>query len=56
MRFPFSKETLPDVGSKSPDKIFKNVDLPAHFAPMIPYQFQCVNIVFTSSNKMRLPN
>ena len=33
---PGLKEMLPEVGSSSPERIFRNVDLPAPFAPMTP--------------------
>lgn len=35
-RAPGLKEMLPEVGSSSPERIFRNVDLPAPFAPMTP--------------------
>ncbi len=36
IRSPGDKMTSPTVESSSPDRIFRNVDLPAPFAPMMP--------------------
>src|ERR1700738_4864920 len=48
--------TLPELGSRSPPRIFMNVDLPQPFAPIRPYRLPSPNLTEIFSKRGFGPN